>query len=250
MSEIVFGFIENAAFEFRAVSDPTKLYPVAEPFGKDENRGGINDGTSKTGSLVTAFCNAYYEKSKKTIVAISASKGGTSSSQWQPSGTLLPEAITRLNAAVSFLSQNDYIIKHKYMVWCQGETDGDQNVSSSTYKANFDNIFSAMKSNGIEKCFIIRIGEINVSPYTQYDDIIQCQTDMCKDNEDYILVSTEFAAFRSKGLMKDSFHYFQEGYNRVGQHAGANAAEYRMYGKEPVMYDVKADSLYYSKNSY
>lgn len=28
---------EEAGREFRAVSDPTRLYPVREPFGKEEN---------------------------------------------------------------------------------------------------------------------------------------------------------------------------------------------------------------------
>lgn len=73
---------------------------------------------------------------------------------------------------------------------------------------------------------------------------------MCRNSEDLILVSTEFASFRALGLMKDSYHYYQEGYNRVGTHAGANAAEYRMYGNAPIMYDPKTDDLYYSKKTY
>lgn len=241
--------IEGAAWEFRAVSDPTKLYPVAEPFGKNENRGGISE-TSKTGSMVTSFCNSYYTKCKVPIIAVSASKGGTTTEQWQPNGTLLPEAILRFNAAKTFLDNNGYTIAHKYMVWCQGCSDGDNNVTAETYQENFGVIFNTMKQNGIEKCFIVRIGEINVYPYTKYDTIIQCQTDMCRNNEELILVSTEFASFRALGLMKDSFHYYQEGYNRVGMHAGANAAEYRMYGKEPIMYDPKTEDVYYSKKSY
>lgn len=243
------AIIDGAGYEFRAVSDPTKLYPIAEPFGKDENRSGISE-TKKTGSMVTAFVNSYYTKCKVPVVAVSASKGGTSSSQWQPSGTLLPEAVDRLQAAKAFLTANGYTVQHIYMVWCQGCSDGDANVSAEAYKRNFDTIFTTMKANGVEKCFVVRIGEINSAPYTKYDAIMQCQTDMCRENEDYVLVSTELASFRKLGLMKDTFHYYQEGYNRVGTHAGANAAEYRMYNKEPMMYDPKTDSIYYSKNSY
>lgn len=107
--------IDGAAWEFRAVSDPTKLYPVAEPFGYNENRSGISE-TNKTGSMVTAFCNSYYTKCKVPIIAISASKGGTTTEQWQPSGNLLPEAVLRFNQAHSFLISNGYTIAHKYMV--------------------------------------------------------------------------------------------------------------------------------------
>ena len=46
----------EAGAEFRAVSDPSRLYPVREPFGAQENRTpGINDGSMKTGSMVSAF---------------------------------------------------------------------------------------------------------------------------------------------------------------------------------------------------
>lgn len=241
--------IDGAAYEFRAVTDPTMLYPVREPFGKDENRGAIND-PHKTGSMVTAFCNSYYTKCKVPIVAVSASMGGTSSAGWLPNRGLLTEAIARLNEAVGYLLENDYTIAHKYMVWCQGESDGNANVSGETYISNFTQIFNAMKAQGIEKCFVVRIGKINVDPYTKYNAIIQAQTDMCKNSDDLILVSTEFASFQSIGLMPDSYHYYQEGYNRVGQHSGANAAEYRMYGKAPILYDSMTDSLYYSKNTF
>ncbi|MBQ2494083.1 MAG: hypothetical protein II520_02475 [Bacilli bacterium] len=46
-------------YEFRAVSDPSKLYDLEEPFGVNENDSHINDGTKKTGSLVSSFCEAY-----------------------------------------------------------------------------------------------------------------------------------------------------------------------------------------------
>ena len=49
--------------DFRAVSDPERLYPIADPFGVHENRtGGIDDGAKKTGSLVPAYVRRYYEE--------------------------------------------------------------------------------------------------------------------------------------------------------------------------------------------
>ena len=76
--------IDGAGFEFRAITDPTKLYPISEPFGKDENKvDGINDQNKKTGSLVTSFVNTLYTRTNIPIVGISASKGGSCISQWQ-----------------------------------------------------------------------------------------------------------------------------------------------------------------------
>ena len=39
---------------------------------------------------------------------------------------LLNDAINRLGIVVSWLTDNGYTIRHKYMAWCQGETDGDR----------------------------------------------------------------------------------------------------------------------------
>lgn len=63
--------------EFRAVSDPARLYPIEEPFGIRENtRDGMDDGRKKTGSMVCAFVRKYYELTGHAVIAVSASKGG------------------------------------------------------------------------------------------------------------------------------------------------------------------------------
>ena len=51
-------------YEFRAVSDPTKLYDIVEPFGISENNAVVNDDSMKTGSMVSAFVEAYYTYTK------------------------------------------------------------------------------------------------------------------------------------------------------------------------------------------
>ena len=78
-------------YEFRAVTDPTRLYPVEEPFGIEENReGGIYDiwadsGTRrKRGDLVPAFMNSYFETAGVAAVGVSASEGATTIDQWLP----------------------------------------------------------------------------------------------------------------------------------------------------------------------
>ena len=61
--------ISNNLYEFRAISDPTKLYPVEEPFGVNENIiGGIDDGIKKSGSLVTSFMNKLSTLTKAPIL--------------------------------------------------------------------------------------------------------------------------------------------------------------------------------------
>ena len=239
---------DNAGYEFRAISDPTKLYPIAEPFGVSENNvNGINDYSNKTGSMVTAFANEYYAYTKKTVVGVSASVGGTSSSAWLPTGSLLPDAIQRLASAVTYLNSNNIRIRHKFMVWCQGESDGDADVTKSTYITNFNTILNAMKTAGIEKCFLVRIGNRNIDTVdTKYSTIIEAQTEIAQTNKDVVMISTDFAGMKERGLMKDDFHYYQAGYNEVGRYAGVNAAFYANNGKEPTMYDTEFDNLYFS----
>lgn len=47
-------------FEYRAVTDPAQLHPLAEPFGVNENDPtGVNEPGMKTGSMVSAFVNLH-----------------------------------------------------------------------------------------------------------------------------------------------------------------------------------------------
>jgi hypothetical protein len=222
-------------YEFRAISDSTKLYGIVEPFGVNENNiYGINEPEMKTGSLVSSFIIAYYNSTKIPIVGVSASKGGSSINEWQPDGNLLNDAINRFTAARAYLNNNGYKIRRKFMVWCQGETDGDNNMSETEYKTKLQIMIEAMFTNGVEECFIIHIGNHRDSP-TQYRNIIKAQTDFCKAFKKAILVSTKFDEMAALGLMKDPFHYKQSAYNTVGAEAGENTAFYIINNKKPLI---------------
>ena len=238
---------EGAGGEFRSVSDPSKLYTITEPFGFYENTPIMNDMFIKRGTLVTAFVNAYYARTKVPVVAVSASEGSSNSYSWRQGSANLNDAKKRAGDAITFLQNNGYIIRHKYMVWCQGESDGnsDTPISGETYKTRFGGILSEMQSVGIEKCLLCRIGENNSSDH-DFTEIINAQTEMAQDNPDIVMITTALAGFKAKGLMKDDFHYYQAGYNLMGTYAGINAAYYVNTGKEPTMYDPKTDDLYYS----
>ena len=76
------NILNGAGYEFRAVSDPLKLYKIEEPFGVNEDNQQMDDKGRKSGSLVTAFVNSYYTKSKIPVIAVSASRGGSSINAW------------------------------------------------------------------------------------------------------------------------------------------------------------------------
>ena len=237
---------EGHGYEFRAISDPTKLYPIVEPFGKNENNSssGVTE-TTKTGSMVSSFVLNYYKVTKVPIVAVSCSKGGTNIGWWQPGGGPLNDAIARHELAKNWLETNGYIIRHDFMVWCQGCSDGDGRTSADDYTQRTKNMIEAMMACGVEKCFLVRIGNHRDDP-TMYYTIIQAQTELCKTYENAVLVSCKLAEMAELGLMKDQFHYLQEGYNIVGKDAGINTAFYINNLKEPTMWDPENDNLYFS----
>lgn len=218
---------EGAGYEYRAVSAPGRLYAIVEPFGRCENRAdGIDDGAMKTGSLVTAFANACYEQTGVPVVGVSASKGGSAIAQWQPGGAFLTDTLGRFHDAVRFLDGAGHEIRHKFMLWCQGETDGDLGTSKEQYTEQFLRMLGEMKRAGIETCFLIRIGHYNGTGAQDYSEIMTAQDMLARAGGDVVMVSASLAGMRERGLMKDEFHYYQQAYNEVGAEAGRNAGIY------------------------
>ena len=238
---------DGAGFEFKAISDPTKLYPLQEPFGANENKAsGISEPGAKTGSMVAAFVNELYNLANVTTVGVSASKGGSTISEWQPNGPFLDDSIARLGDVTDWLDTNDYPVNHKYMFWLQGESDGDSGTSQSDYIEALNTTITAMENAGIEHTFLIRIGNYNGTGTQTYSEIMQAQTEFCKTRKNVTLISTTLDKFKQAGLMKDDFHYTQKAYNILGEDVAHNLAEYFSTGKEPMMYDWTNSGLYFS----
>lgn len=225
--------IPNAGFEFRSISDPTKLHPISEPFGVNENiADGISESCPKTGSLVTAFTNAYFQNTGVPIIGLSASKGGSEIAEWLPDTPFMNDTLNRMERAFSYFEKKQLSIRHKYMVWCQGERDGQRNHSEDYYIEHFNQVLAILMTHGIEHCFMIRIGHFNPkynapdAPLQDYCTIIEAQNKICKCNPHVTMVSAKFTDMLDRGLMHDTYHYFQEAYNEVGTDAGINTAEF------------------------
>lgn len=224
----------GVAYEYRAISDPGKLHTLTEPFGKlENNKAGIYDvfGESelaKTGSLVSAFCEKLYEQCQIPIVGVSASKGGSSLLQWQPESPegYLKDALSRFDSAKDYLLTHDYSIKEMFVLWTQGETDGDLGTLEEKYISLFSNMWSEMKKH-IPKLYMIQTGQCNIpDSFDRYDYIQSAQEKICQIHSDVTMVSTAFKSMREMGLMKDSFHYYQHGYNLCGEDAAVHTASH------------------------
>ena len=222
---------DGAGFEFRAITDTINLYRIDKKLGVNENLyTGINDGSAKTGGCVPSFVNAYYKSTQIPVVVVSASEGGTNIGQWQPNTRRMKDAIERLERAKRFLNANNIKICHLFMVWCQGESDGDISRNAESYKKYFYIMFDNMKKNGVEKCFMIMIGEYNGNnsiKVNSYQTIQRAQEEINKENDDVIMVCSSLRTYKEYGMMRDEYHYYQDGYNRMGNEAGKQSALYR-----------------------
>ena len=240
---------EGWAYEYKAISNPGGLVPMKEPFGlgEDNAESGVAN-TKRAGTLVSAFANAYYEKTGVPVVGVSCSRGSTDTEFWKPGGKPLEDAVSRHLAAEEWLKDNGYIVRNNYMVWLQGESDAALSVEQ--YKSNLIGIVKEMiRKTGITNCMVIRIGKRNPVD-NSFDRVLQAQTELPKEYKEFVLASTLAASFPEEGLMSDGVHYSQEGYNLLGKDAGINVAFYAKNGIEPYMYDPHYGSLYYPTGSY
>lgn len=219
----------NAGYEYRAVSDIECLHQIIEPFGLKENdETGVYEPDMKTGSMVSAFVNAYYDVVKVPVVGVSCSKGGSSIAEWMPGSAYYQDAVRRTKRCSEWLESNGYQIEHRCMVWCQGCTDGDLGTPPETYKRYTSQFIEKfLEECQLEVCFLIQIGN-RKSDQNLYRPIQQAQQELAEEYENIIMVSRQFEKFAQIGLMKDEFHYYQKGYNLVGEEAGRNAGSYML----------------------
>lgn len=220
--------IKGAGYEYRAITQPEELCVLTEPFGENEHKADYLDDRGlipRGGSLVTAFVNAYYEQTKERVVAVSASRGSAQISSFN--NHLVEDVIERLENAKRVMTQEKVNIRHIYMVWLQGETDAYLGTPEEQYIGGMQNLLHTLQPYGVEKCFVIQIGN-GVSDGTAFDTATMqsIQEKLCETDENFILVSTLPKEISELPYMEDGIHFTQEGLNLIGDDAGTNMGKY------------------------
>ncbi|MBD5544505.1 MAG: hypothetical protein HDR01_09760 [Lachnospiraceae bacterium] len=236
---------DGAGYESRTITNGGSLSPLKEPFGMGQDRNSLNDSGLRTGSMVTAFVQAYYQKTQTPVVAVSATIAGSGCVSW--STIHYKEVAARVKLAQKALKKRGLKVENCYLVFMQGENDGFAKTSQSFYKKRITQMFrNLQKSCSVEKCLFIRIGS-----YTKdrnlYNDIVKAQTDLCRTNKDFVLVSVKAASLKDSYYQADGIHLTQKGLNVLGKEAGTNAASYKLTGKEPELKDAKYKNTYKPK---
>lgn len=229
---------EEAGMEYRSVSDPTRLYPLTEPFGINENRIGglIEYPNGKKGSLVSAFINEYYALTGRRVVAVSASKGETSIDDFTQDN-IMADIASRYAFSKSYLSNNGYTLGHIYVVWLQGESDALEKVDPEVYRTKLDDFMRPLFIDGLEKVFIITPGR-TYDYKNLYSSIIDMQKKICIESDYYALATTVLTGVSTE-YMTDMYHYNQHVLNLVGQEAAKSVAFYATFNTKRVVYDYR-----------
>lgn len=216
--------IKGAGYEYRAITEPERLFVLEEPFGENEHREGALDDREileRRGTLVTSFVNAYYEETGTPVAAVSASRGSSSLNGWLNKG-LKEDAAQRLEGAKECLKKEKIRIRHIYMVWFQGEADVNLKLTKEEYKEGLNALVSYMGEQGVEQCFLIQMGtDGENSEYHQA--VMQAQLEVCEESEQITLASK--LPFELNGTdMKDrgKIHFTQKALNLIGADAGAH----------------------------
>lgn len=223
-------------YEFRSVTQPNMLFNITGPFGKLENNSAVNDNSGsgvdrRSGDMVSSIMESYYNKTGVPIVGVQCSRGGTNTSYWN-GASVKAEAQARLTAAKTYLEENGYEINHIFMVWCQGESDGDKIYSGSQsvegYKSATLTVFNYMKTVGVTDMFIVQTGHYNGSDSSAekhdeaYVSINEAQAALAAENNNIYTVASLLGY---KENMIDNYHFNQTAYNAVGTAAGAAIAD-------------------------
>ena len=220
--------IRGAGYEYKAVTQPDRLCVLEEPFGELEHKEGFLDDSpflTRGGSLATAFVNAYYGQTKERVVAVSASRGSAQISSFNR--YLVEDVIERLEGAKSVMMAQGVNIRHIFMVWFQGETDAYVGTTSDEYVGGMQQLLFTLQPYGVEKCFVIQIGNVVMDGEIIDTSYIQAvQENLCAGDENFILVSTLPKQISEPPYMEDQIHFTQAGLNLIGEDAGTAAGKY------------------------
>ena len=101
------------------------------------------------------------------------------------------DAAARYQACLSFVQSRQIAVHSTGMVWCQGCTNADDGMAKAEYKEKTMAFFQAVKSLGVDKIFLIQIGNHREFP-DRYVPMQEAQEEIVEEMEDVIMTSRLF----------------------------------------------------------
>lgn len=237
-SNLAPDLIDGAGYAYYPVTNKNVILTIHEnkgqPFGLGQDDKYLNNtiypGVSPRGSLVTAFINAYYEKTKVPVLAIPATEAGTGSGAWIKSK--YQGVVQRTNNALLVAKKHGLAVRHVYMVWLQGENDAFAFMTADEHSKNMKTLYKKIhKATPIEKIMVINIPpyygkELTVVRQENYSIIQNSYRKICKTNKNFVMISDVAPTFPEDYMYGDGLHVQQYGLNILGTDAGTRAGNY------------------------
>ena len=206
------------------------------------------------GSLSPHFAASYFEQTKVPTLMVPCCCGASTVKQWWPGTTeqRFELSVEKTEKSIDAVEEIGRTIRHKNLVWLQGESDGyGSGVGNKTpnYKNNFLTFWRAIKEAlGLEKCLIIRVAKFREGYRYNTLPIMEAQEQLALENDDIELVTRvtgylEYPAQNPENPTLQHFeqgypesnhdHYTWEGYRLVGETAGTRVGTYMRTGVMP-----------------
>jgi len=220
--------IEGAAYEYKSVTQKNKLSVLKEPFGYGQDSGYLVNGDLCTGSMVTAFCNAYYKQTKMPVVGVAATVPGSGSVGW--STLFYKDVEKRIKAATKALKKMKIDVRHCYLVWMQGENDVCASTPAADYVERIGGMLERIAGEtAVDKCMLIKTGKyvfnIGAGELADATEILNAQSQICKKYDSVVMISEKAPKLDESYYQGDLLHFTQKGLNIIGQDAGKNAGK-------------------------
>lgn len=218
---------DHAGYAYNYVTAKNKFSALEEPFGKGQDDENLQNFDYAKGSMVTAFVNAYYQKTKTPVIAVPASAVGTGSVSW--ADFRYKSVITRVNAAKKLAQKKGLTVRHTYLIWMQGENDAFAGMSAKAHTSNLKMIYQNIKKKtDLEQCFIIGLPKYynDAKIAKGYTRIRNAQAALCKSSSSFTMGSAKAATLSAAYLQGDGLHLTQKALNLIGTDAGRNVGNY------------------------
>lgn len=198
---------DHAGYAYNYVTAKNKFSDLKEPFGRGQDDENLQNYDYARGSMVTAFVNAYYQKTKTPVIAVPASAVGTGSVSW--ADFRYKSVVTRVNAAKKLAQKKGLTVRHTYLIWMQGENDAFAGMSAKQHTSNLKSMYQKIKKKTkMEQCFIIGLPKYYNDPEIAngYTRIRNAQTRLCKSSSSFTMGSAKAATLSAAYLQGDGLH--------------------------------------------
>lgn len=233
--------------------DAHTLYPLRYPTGLPA--GGY--WTGQTSGIAPAFADAWARLSSHTPVIVARGKAASGLVEAADLGQgdwtdtidndgLFDAAAMALAATVQTTEAAGYTVVARYVIWWQGESDGERQISDAAYRAAFHDLEARFASIGVDHVFIVQIGyrkpTAAFDSRSAYETIQRALALASIDTPRAVLVSTLPSALSRACLfagepgcgLRDDWHYTTLGYEAIGSDAARNAYAFVATGRRPL----------------